>query len=62
MTEDHLTKTEDYLGDGLYVKFDGFGFELRAPRADGDHWVYLEPQVYDCFIRFVERMKQEAAR
>jgi hypothetical protein len=34
---------ETYLGDGLYVSFDGWQFCLRAPRGDGDHEVYLEP-------------------
>lgn len=34
---------ETYLGDGLYVSFDGYHIVLRAPREDGDHWVGLEP-------------------
>jgi hypothetical protein len=32
---------EEYLGDGLYVSFDGQQIKLRAPRDDGDHVVYL---------------------
>lgn len=36
---------EEYLGDGLYVSFDGWQFCLRAPRENGDHVVYLEPHM-----------------
>jgi hypothetical protein len=45
---------EQYIGDGLYASFDGFGFMLRAPRADGEHWVYLEPRTLADLNRFVE--------
>lgn len=48
---------ETYLGDGLYVSFDGFGLTLRAPREGGDHTVYLEPQVYQALLDFVKEMK-----
>lgn len=52
-------KHEVYLGDGLYMKYDGFSVWLRAPRADSsetgglivDHVVALEPQVMKEFIR-----------
>ena len=36
---------EEYLGDGLYVSYDGWQFCLRAPRENGDHVVYLEPSM-----------------
>jgi len=49
---------EKYIGDGLYVAFDGFAFTLRAPRGDGDHYVYLEPHVLREFLDFVERMRK----
>lgn len=38
---------ETYIGDGLYARFDGFQIELRAPRDDGDDFVYLEPGMLD---------------
>lgn len=44
---------ETYLGDGLYASFDGWQIVLRAPRAEGDHWVGLEPEVYAALTRFV---------
>jgi hypothetical protein len=51
---------ERYLGDGLYVSFDGFSYVLRAPRAAGDHWVALEPEVLAEFDRY--RAEIEARR
>jgi len=50
-----MNPTETYLGDGLYASFDGFMITLRAPRADGDHWVGLEPPVLLAFQQFVHR-------
>ena len=46
---------EDYLGDGLYVSFDGFSLWLRAPRSSGDHYVALEPQIFRAFIEYAKR-------
>ena len=47
---------ETYLGDGLYVSFDGWALRLRAPRDDGDHEVFLEPYVYDNFLKYVDQL------
>ena len=49
------TKNETYLGDGLYVRFDGFSFWLRAPHIEGDHEVCLEPEVLAAFFNYVQR-------
>jgi len=49
---------EEYLHDGLYASFDGFGFKLRAPRDGVDHWVYLEDRTLAEFDRY--RKKVEA--
>jgi hypothetical protein len=51
---------ETYLGDGLYVSFDGYLITLRAPRLNGDHWVGLEPPVYQALLRYVESLKAKA--
>ena len=48
---------ETYLGDGLYASFDGFAIILRAPRAEGDHWVALESDVYAALTEFVRALK-----
>lgn len=49
---------DEYIGDGLYASFDGFQFFLRALRADGDHWVALEPKVLANFITYVNKIKE----
>lgn len=48
---------EEYLGDGLYVNFDGYMITLRAPRDHGDHWVGLEPEILQNFELYVKRLK-----
>jgi hypothetical protein len=45
-------REEVYLGDGLYASFDGFMILLRAPRRHEDHWVGLEPEVYEKLVEF----------
>lgn len=54
---------EEYLGDGLYVSFDGFSLWLRAPREHGDHVVALEPWMFASFVNYARRhgftIKQE---
>jgi hypothetical protein len=53
---------ETYLGDGLYASFDGFTIILRATRLEGNHWVALEPQVYDALRIFVQQTLAEHER
>lgn len=53
---------ELYLGDGLFASYDGFQFRLRAPRAEGDHEVFLEPMVYRVFAKFADRMVRGETR
>jgi hypothetical protein len=48
-----MFENEEYLGDGLYVSFDGFTFWLRAPREGGDHYVALVPEVLTAFGDYV---------
>lgn len=45
----HLIRKRTYLGDGLYVQFDGHEYELYASTHEGDQMVYLEPQVLSNF-------------
>lgn len=45
---------ETYLGDGLYVSFDGWQIRLRAPRDGGDHFVALEPEVWRALRRWID--------
>lgn len=52
---------ETYLGDGLYASSDGYQIKLRAPRSEGDHEVYMEPQVIENFFRFVDSLRKPKA-
>jgi hypothetical protein len=51
---------EVYLGDGLYASFDGYQIMLRAPRAGGDHYVALEPAVWQKLLRFEQSLREPA--
>lgn len=55
MTDLPEQNAETYLGDGLYVSFDGWQMILRAPREDGDHFFGLEPQLYQSLLEWVAR-------
>ncbi len=39
-----------YIGDGVYVSFDGFQFELQADT----NVIYIEPTVLESFLKYVE--------
>jgi len=50
----------DYIGDGVYVIWDGFGIELRANSHDcPTDTIYLEPEVIEKLNAFIKRMKNE---
>jgi hypothetical protein len=46
---------ETYIGDGVYVSFDGWQVWLRAPREEGDHRIALEPEVYQSLHQWLRR-------
>ncbi len=48
-----------YLGDGLYVKNDGFQIILYTQREGVTHWVALEDVVLDAFWEYIKREKEE---
>lgn len=51
---------DDYLGDGVYVHFDGVGIELRANDHEApSDIIYLEPEVLAALLRFVERRQTQ---
>ena len=57
MPEDGLPPfgEEVHLGDGLYASFDGWYLRLRAPRENGDHWVGIEPGVWNALRKWIDR-------
>lgn len=50
---------EIYLGDGLYCALMSGMIALRAPREDGDHTVFLEPETYEALRKFALRIGWE---
>ena len=46
------TDKEEYLGDGIYISFNGFDIRLRTSREDSDAVIYLEPAVYIALRKF----------
>jgi hypothetical protein len=56
-----IRDAETYLGDGVYASFDGFHVKLRAPRDDGNHWIAMEPDVFQALRLWLDsypRLKQ----
>lgn len=52
-------ETESYLGDGLYVSFDGYQIALKANHhLYPTDTVYLDPSVYENLVKFVEKLKE----
>jgi len=50
----------DYIGDGVYILFDGSGFELRAnDHANPTDIIYLEPSVLKALNNFTEIFLQK---
>ena len=50
-------RKRDYIGDGVYVEYDGFGIIANANDCDNPtDSVYFEPSVVEAFIRFAKRM------
>ena len=48
---------EDYIGDGVYVEFDGFGVWVKAnDHKNPTDKVYLEPEVFAKLLRFAQRI------
>ncbi len=53
---------KSYLGDAVYVDFDGQGLTLTT--EDGiraTNSVYLEPEVWQALTRYVERLREPTA-
>lgn len=48
---------EIYLGDGLYASDDHGMIGLRAPREDGDDWVFLNDEILQNLLSYIERQR-----
>jgi hypothetical protein len=50
-----LSTEETYLGDSVYVSFDGWQYCLRVPRDGGDYVVYLDLYVFEALLDYHNR-------
>lgn len=54
---------KDYIGDGVYVAYDGYGIALNAnDPANPTDSIYLEPEVCAGLMRFIQRVQKEDVR
>ena len=52
---------EQYIGDGVYVSFDGHSIVLFTPRDQyRNHYIYLEPEVWSNLKDYVDRLSEIA--
>ncbi len=52
-----MTKDKVYLGDGVYVVYDGFAWILTTEDGiSAQNTIYLEPSVLDSFIEYLKPM------
>lgn len=56
-----MSKNEEYLGDGVYVRHDGYQIWLRTPRENGDHEIALEDVVYNRLVAYVTKLRARLA-
>ena len=47
---------KEYIGDGVYVTYDGYSFVLTVERIEGISTIYLEPEVFSKLIKFRDKM------
>jgi hypothetical protein len=45
---------ETYIGDGVYVSFDGWGIWLRTPRETGEHRIALDPDNFRALLNWID--------
>lgn len=50
---------ETYLGDGVFVSFDGQQIDLRAERWNEEDHVYLDPSTLAAFLKYIEQIKEK---
>jgi len=44
---------KEYLGDGVYASFDGYGIWIKTSNgAEATNEIYLEPNVYNALTKY----------
>lgn len=53
-----IDRDKAYLGDGLYVEYDGWQIKLYASDGvEATNTVYLEPAVLTAFEKYVKKLR-----
>lgn len=52
----------EYLGDGLYVHFNGYNYAISVNDHKNEPVAYFEPDHLEAFNRFAERMKKKHSK
>lgn len=52
MTSKVADGKEIYIGDGVYASYINGMIKLRTQRDNGDHFIYLEPEVCQSLFEF----------
>jgi hypothetical protein len=60
--ENGIPMIKDYIGDGVYAEYDGFGIWLHANEPDSEKAVYLEPVVLAALNRFAQRCSESKGK
>jgi hypothetical protein len=54
-------ETECYLGDSVYVEFDGYSYILTTRNGlptDPSNTIILEPETYEALVKFVREIEK----
>ena len=51
-----------YLGDDVYIEFDGDGFILSTTPESQENFIYVEPEVWENLKRAVVNYTEERAK
>ncbi len=51
---------KEYIGDGVYATYDGFGIRLTTEDGYGiTNQIYFEPSVWRSLVKFVAREEED---
>lgn len=48
-----------YIGDGVYVSYDGYQLKLETERENGTDEIYLDPSIWQMLLRHVKSLDRE---